>query len=135
MPQLHGPHVVVIIPCHDEEAAIGKVVAEFSAALPHAEIHVFDNNSSDRTVEVASRAGARVHHVARQGKGNVVRRGFADLDADIYVLVDGDDTYDAFAAPGLIKRLLDGPWTWWSGPASRATSRLIVPATGWATGC
>lgn len=108
MPQLHGPHVVVIIPCHDEEAAIGKVIAEFSAALPCAEIHVFDNNSSDRTVEVASRAGVQVHHVARQGKGNVVRRGFADLDADVYVLVDGDDTYDAFAAPGLIKRLLEG---------------------------
>ncbi len=103
------PHVAVIIPCHDEEATIAKVVADFSAALPHAAIHVFDNNSSDRTSAVAHGAGARVHQVRLQGKGNVVRRGFADLDADIYVLVDGDDTYDASAAPGLIQQLIDGP--------------------------
>ncbi|NYH22305.1 glycosyltransferase involved in cell wall biosynthesis [Paraburkholderia bryophila] len=79
---------------------------DFRAALPEAEIYVFDNNSSDDTIKVARDAGARVRQVAYQGKGNVIRRMFADIDADVYVLVDGDDTYDAAAAPKLVDRLV-----------------------------
>ena len=91
--------VAVLVPCFNEEQAVGKVVADFRAALPDADIHVYDNNSSDRTVEVARGAGALVGRERRQGKGHVVRRMFADIDADIYVLVDGDATYDAPSAP------------------------------------
>jgi glycosyltransferase involved in cell wall biosynthesis len=98
--------IAVLIPCKDEEATIAKVVRDFSASLPQATIHVFDNNSTDRTGEVAAAAGADVRNESRQGKGHVVRRMFADIDADVYVLVDGDDTYDATAAPGMIARLL-----------------------------
>lgn len=96
----------VLIPCYNEEIAIAKVVADFSAALPEATIYVYDNNSSDRTVEIASQAGAVVRSETRQGKGYVVRRMFADIDADLYVMVDGDDTYEAAAAPRLIEALL-----------------------------
>lgn len=103
----YGPDIAVLIPCHDEAAAIAKVVGDFAAALPTARIWVLDNNSCDGTAGVAKAAGACVRRVALQGKGNVVRRGFADIDADIYVLVDGDDTYDAAAAPVLVRRLLD----------------------------
>ena len=92
--------IAILIPCYNEEAAIGKVVRDFRAALPGAEIFVYDNNSRDRTVEVAREAGAIVRTEPRQGKGNVVRRMFADIEADIYVLADGDDTYDA--AVGLL---------------------------------
>ena len=99
--------VAVLIPCYNEEAAIAKVVADFRANLPEARIVVLDNNSSDRTVDVARAAGAVVMRVPLQGKGNVVRRGFADIEADVYVLVDGDDTYEAAAAPGLIDKLLE----------------------------
>ncbi|MGV0909604.1 glycosyltransferase family 2 protein [Martelella sp. FOR1707] len=97
--------VAVIIPCYNEEVTIGKVVADFRQALPHATIFAYDNNSTDRTKELAASAGAVVRDEFRQGKGNVVRRMFADIDADIYVLVDGDDTYDAASAPMLIDRL------------------------------
>ena len=99
--------IAVLIPCHDEEVAIGRVVAAFRAALPEAAIHVYDNNSRDRTREVAAEAGATVRTEPLQGKGNVVRRMFADIDADVYVLVDGDDTYDAGAAPEMIQRLIE----------------------------
>ncbi len=102
-----GPDIAVLVPCHNEAAAIAKVVGDFSAALPSARIWVFDNNSDDGTADVARAAGAHVREVALQGKGNVVRRAFADIDADVYVLVDGDDTYDAAAAPVLVRRLLD----------------------------
>lgn len=98
--------IAVLIPCKDEEATIAKVVRDFSASLPQATIHVFDNNSTDRTGEMAAAAGADVRREKRQGKGHVVRRMFADIDADVYVLVDGDDTYDATAAPGMIALLL-----------------------------
>jgi glycosyltransferase involved in cell wall biosynthesis len=98
--------VAVIIPCYNEEVAIGHVVAGFRAALPGATIHVFDNNSKDRTIAVARGAGAIVHRVSAQGKGHVVRRMFADVEADIYVLVDGDDTYDPKSAPRMIDRLI-----------------------------
>jgi len=99
--------VVVLIPCYNEEAAVARVVADFRATLPAARIVVLDNNSTDRTGEVARAAGAKVLKVALQGKGNAVRRGFADVDADVYLLVDGDDTYEAAAAPALVRKLLD----------------------------
>jgi len=99
--------VAVLVPCYNEEAAIAKVVADFRAALPQAIIYVYDNNSRDRTVERAVAAGAVVRTERRQGKGNVVRRMFADIEADIYVLVDGDDTYDAGASPRMIARMVE----------------------------
>jgi glycosyltransferase involved in cell wall biosynthesis len=101
------PRVAVILPCYNEEAAIGATVTGFRAALPDATIYVFDNNSRDRTVEVAAQAGAIVRREPMQGKGNVVRRMFADIEADIYVMADGDATYDAAAAPTMIQRLID----------------------------
>lgn len=96
----------VLIPCYNEEAAIGAVVRDFRAALPGAAVYVYDNNSRDRTMEVARAAGAVVRREPLQGKGNVVRRMFADIDADVYVLVDGDDTYHAASAPALIEKLV-----------------------------
>ena len=99
----------VLIPCHNEEAAIGSVVQGFREALPSAAIYVYDNNSSDRTADVAAAAGAIVRAESHQGKGFVVRRMFADIEADIYVLVDGDGTYDPEAVPDLIDLLRAGP--------------------------
>src|SRR5882757_830369 len=99
--------VAVLVPCFNEEAAVATVVADFRKALPDAEIYVYDNNSRDRTVAVAQQAGAQVRSERRQGKGHVVRRMFADIDADIYVLVDGDATYDAPSAPRMIAALVD----------------------------
>jgi glycosyltransferase involved in cell wall biosynthesis len=98
--------IAVLIPCYNEEAAIAKVVHDFRTVLPAADVFVYDNNSKDRTVEVAREAGAIVRTEPRQGKGNVVRRMFADIEADIYVLADGDDTYDAAAAPLLAETLV-----------------------------
>src|SRR5277367_2976125 len=98
--------VAVLVPCFNEEAAVATVVADFRKALPSADIFVYDNNSSDRTVAVARDAGAQVRSERRQGKGHVVRRMFADVDADIYVLVDGDATYDAASAPRMIDALM-----------------------------
>jgi glycosyltransferase involved in cell wall biosynthesis len=98
--------IAVVIPCRNEEATIAKVVRDFSATLPRASIYVFDNNSSDHTRALAAAAGAEVRSELRHGKGHVVRRMFADVDADVYVLVDGDDTYDAAAAPMMIDRLI-----------------------------
>src|SRR5471032_1676088 len=96
----------VLIPCYNEEAAIAKTVGDFRSVLPYAQIYVYDNNSCDRTVEIARLAGAIVRTEPLQGKGNVVRRMFADIEADIYVLVDGDATYDAGAAPRMISAML-----------------------------
>jgi glycosyltransferase involved in cell wall biosynthesis len=98
--------VAVLIPCYNEEASIADVVAGFRQSLPAARIYVCDNNSSDRTVEIARGAGAIVHTERLQGKGNVVRRMFNDIEADVYVLVDGDNTYEAAAAPRLIEALV-----------------------------
>jgi glycosyltransferase involved in cell wall biosynthesis len=98
--------VAVLVPCYNEEAAIAKVVEDFRAALPDAIVYVYDNNSRDQTVARASAAGAVVRTEKRQGKGNVVRRMFADIEADIYVLVDGDDTYDAGASPRMIAQMV-----------------------------
>lgn len=100
-------NIAVLVPCYNEEAAIAKVVADFRAALPGAAVYVYDNNSKDQTKARAREAGAVVRTEQRQGKGNVVRRMFADIEADIYVLVDGDDTYDAGASPRMIARMIE----------------------------
>lgn len=100
--------IAVIIPCYNEAAAIGTVVRDFRAALPAARILVFDNNSTDATAEIAREAGAEVLPAPIQGKGNAVRQAFAAIDADVYVLVDGDATYEAAAAPRLVAALRDG---------------------------
>ncbi len=99
--------IAVLIPCYNEEAAIGQTVRDFRAAFPNAAIYVYDNNSKDQTGARAREAGAIVRLEPRQGKGNVVRRMFADIEADVYVMADGDDTYDASAAPTLVKHLID----------------------------
>jgi Glycosyl transferase family 2 len=98
--------IAAIVPCHNEEAAVAKVVADLNAAVPGISVYVYDNCSTDRTIERAFEAGAIVCSEPLKGKGNVVRRAFADIDADIYLLIDGDDTYDAAAAPTLIERLV-----------------------------
>ena len=102
-----GPRVAVILPCYNEEAAIALTIAAFRTALPSATIFVYDNNSSDRTAEVAAASGAIVRRERMQGKGNVVRRMFADVEADVYVMADGDATYDAAIAPEMVRMLLD----------------------------
>ncbi|MFV3076546.1 glycosyltransferase family 2 protein [Niveispirillum fermenti] len=102
-----APRIAVLVPCYNEEASIEAVVRDFKAALPTATIYVYDNNSKDRTSEIARAAGAVVRREPLQGKGHVVRRMFADIEADIYVMVDGDDTYHAPSAPALVARLLD----------------------------
>ena len=96
------PRIAVLVPCYNEEVAIPRVVAAFRAALPDATVYVYDNNSRDNTVAMARAAGAVVRTETLQGKGNVVRRMFADIEADLYVLVDGDDTYDAASAPAMV---------------------------------
>jgi glycosyltransferase involved in cell wall biosynthesis len=98
--------IAVLVPCYNEEAAIAKVVADFRAALPSATIYVYDNNSRDSTMARAREAGAVVRGESRQGKGNVVRRMFADIEAEVYVLVDGDDTYDAASAGAMVAKLV-----------------------------
>jgi len=103
----HSMRIAVLVPCFNEEAAVATVIADFRKALPQAEIYVYDNNSTDRTVAVAREAGAQVRSERRQGKGHVVRRMFADVDADIYVLVDGDATYDAASSPRMIAALCE----------------------------
>jgi glycosyltransferase involved in cell wall biosynthesis len=100
------PRIAVLLPCYNEEAAIAATVAGFRAALPSAVIYVYDNNSRDRTRALAAEAGAVVRSEIQQGKGHVVRRMFADIDADVYVMADGDLTYDPKAAPGMVDQLL-----------------------------
>ena len=102
--------VAVIVPCYNEAAAVRKVVTELRDSLPAAHIYVYDNNSTDDTAAIAAAAGATVRHVARRGKGNVVRRAFADIEAEVYLLIDGDDTYDAARAADLVNALLAGPY-------------------------
>jgi glycosyltransferase involved in cell wall biosynthesis len=104
---LDSLRIAVILPCYNEEAAIADTVAGFRAALPAAAIYVYDNNSSDRTVELARKSGAVVRTERQQGKGHVVRRMFADIDADIYVMADGDLTYDPKAAPEMVRMLVE----------------------------
>ena len=107
MSRTQGLDIAVILPCYNEAAAIGDVVRDFRRALPDAAIYVYDNNSTDDTVAVAEAAGAEVRHEPMQGKGNVVRRAFSDVEADVYVMADGDGTYDASRARELVDMLLD----------------------------
>jgi glycosyltransferase involved in cell wall biosynthesis len=106
VPKTASLKIAVLLPCYNEEAAIGATVAGFKAALPDATIYVYDNNSRDRTREVAAKAGAVVRTERQQGKGHVVRRMFADIDADVYVMADGDLTYDPAASPAMVDMLL-----------------------------
>jgi glycosyltransferase involved in cell wall biosynthesis len=99
--------IAVLVPCYNEEQSIVRVIEAFRAALPHAPIYIYDNNSTDKTVEVAAQAGAVVRRESHQGKGHVVRRMFTDVEADIYVLVDGDATYDAPSVRSMVDRLLE----------------------------
>ena len=104
---LDTARIAVLVPCHNEAATVGTVVKDFRRHLPMAQIHVYDNASTDDTAALARQAGAHVRHEPQRGKGNVVRRMLADVDADVYVLVDGDGTYDAASAPRLVEHLLD----------------------------
>lgn len=99
--------IAVLIPCYNEEKTIGKVVCDAKAALPEATIYVYNNNSQDRTAEIAKEAGAIVRNEYMQGKGNVIRRMFREIDALVYVMVDGDDTYPMNAAPEMVKKVLE----------------------------
>lgn len=101
------PQIAVLIPCRNEEATVGKVVSDFRRNLPNARVYVYDNKSTDHTVDCARMAGAVVRREDQLGKGNVIRRMFSDIEADIYVMVDGDDTYDAASAPRLVRALVD----------------------------
>jgi len=124
---MHDPKIAVLVPCYNEQATIAKVVRDFRAGLPAAGIYVYDNNSSDATVARATDAGAIVRRETQQGKGNVVRRMFADVEADIYVLVDGDDTYDASDATSLIATLIDGDFDIVSGKRESTETAAYRP--------
>src|SRR5437660_12721020 len=124
--------VAVLIPCYNEQSTVAQVVCAFRAVLPAAAIYVYDNNSSDASAEAARAAGAIVRREAHQGKGHVVRRMFADVDADIYVLVDGDATYDAPSVRPMIARLIDGRLD--MVVASRAGQAQAAYRTGHRTG-
>lgn len=100
--------IAVLVPCYNESLTVARVVQDMARALPEAQVWVFDNNSTDSTAEIASAHGARVRRVTLQGKGHVVRRQFADVEADVYVMLDGDDTYHAASAPALVRCLIDG---------------------------
>ena len=102
------PVIAVLLPCYNEEITIGKVVRDFRTALPDARIYVYDNNSTDNTARIAAAEGAIVRREPRQGKGNVIRAMFEEIDADVYVMADGDDTYPADAAPAMVAKVLEG---------------------------
>src|SRR6476659_7869288 len=119
--------VAAIVPCHNEEPAIAAVVSELKAAVPGMVIYVYDNRSTDNTAAVAAAAGAIVRKEEVKGKGNVVRRAFADIEADVYLLIDGDDTYDASAAPGMINTLLNGPYDHILGVRKQTTDSAYRP--------
>jgi glycosyltransferase involved in cell wall biosynthesis len=122
-----APVIAVLIPCFNEAATIGAVVRGFRAALPDAQIYVFDNNSTDDSRRLAAEAGAVVRAETRQGKGNVVRRMFADVEADVYLLVDGDGTYDAASAPRLVDCLLEGGYDMVTGVRRSAEAGTYRP--------
>jgi glycosyltransferase involved in cell wall biosynthesis len=105
-PSTTEPRIAILVPCYNEEAAIGNVIVAFRRELPDATIYVYDNNSTDRTMEIARESGAVVVLERLQGKGHVIRRMFADIEADAYLLVDGDDTYEAASAPEMIRKLI-----------------------------
>ncbi|WP_165065955.1 glycosyltransferase [Marisediminicola senii] len=121
------PSIVAIVPCHNEALAIAQVIADLKAAVPEMVIYVYDNRSTDGTDEVARRAGAEVRYENIKGKGNVIRRAFADIDADIYVMIDGDDTYDATALPGMIRELREGPLDHVVGVRKQVTTTAYRP--------
>ena len=123
--------VAVIVPCYNEEAAIGRVVTDLRAALPEATVYVYDNSSTDRTALLAAEAGAVVRREGRKGKGNVVRRAFSDIDADVYVMIDGDDTYDAAAAGRLVDTLLSGPYDQVVGVRRQVAEAAYRPGHAW----
>lgn len=100
--------VAVLLPCYNEAITIGKVVRDFKTALPEATVYVYDNNSTDETASIAAQAGAIVCKEPRQGKGNVIRAMFQDIDADVYIMADGDDTYPAEAAPEMVEKIVEG---------------------------
>jgi len=102
-----GQRIAILLPCYNEALTVAAIIRDFNKYLPQADVYVFDNNSRDNTAELARAAGAIVRSVPLQGKGEVIRRMFADVDADIYIMVDGDDTYDASVAPQLAERLVD----------------------------
>jgi hypothetical protein len=124
--------MAVLIPCYNEAQAIAGVVADFRRSLPDAEIYVYDNNSSDETSSLALQAGAQVRHEMLRGKGNVVRRMFADVEADLYVLVDGDGTYDAASAPKMVQMLLQSHFDMVNG--ARVSSQQAAYRAGHRTG-
>jgi len=121
------PTIAAIVPCYNEALAIEKVVQDLKAAVPDMEVYVYDNNSSDGTSEIAAAAGAIVRHEHQKGKGNVVRRAFADVEADIYVLIDGDDTYDASYLPAMIAELRRGPYDHILGVRKETTTTAYRP--------
>lgn len=135
--------IAAIVPCHNEEVTVEKVVTDLRASVPEMTVYVYDNNSIDRTAERAEAAGAIVRREERKGKGNVVRRAFADIDADVYVMVDGDDTYEASHLPEMIDLLLSGPYDHVLGvrqdtqatssyrPGHEAGNRMFNRLTGW----
>jgi glycosyltransferase involved in cell wall biosynthesis len=124
---MNEPKIAVLIPCYNEELAITSVVHGFQKSLPTASIYVYDNNSTDDTVLQATQAGAHVRTESRQGKGNVVCRMFADVDADVYVLVDGDGTYDCSQARQLVDKLLSGPFDMINGKRMETAKRNFRP--------
>jgi glycosyltransferase involved in cell wall biosynthesis len=139
--------IAAIVPCYNEEAAVGKVVQDLRAAVPTMEIYVYDNGSTDATQERAREAGAIVRVEPDKGKGNVVRRAFGDLEADVYLLIDGDDTYDAAASRAMIQTLLDGPYDHVLGvrtlgdeaadayrPGHERGNRILNKIVGWSFG-
>ena len=118
--------IAAIVPCHNEETAVAAVIRDLLTAVPGMDVYVYDNRSTDSTAELAPpRARGPVR--GRQGQGNVVRRAFGDIEADVYLLIDGDDTYDAAAAPEMIETLLDGPYDHILG-VRRKQTRFRVPA-------
>jgi len=122
-----GLRIAVLVPCYDEAKTIAAVVRDFQQALPQAEIYVYDNNSKDGTADIARQAGAIVRLERRQGKGNVVRRMFSDIEADVYLMVDGDDTYHAPSAARLINELLDGPYDMVNGARTANKAEAYRP--------
>ncbi|GEM29365.1 glycosyltransferase [Nocardia neocaledoniensis] len=126
--------IAAVVPCHNEEAAVAKVVADLKAAVPGIVVYVYDNLSTDRTAERAREAGAIVRYENTKGKGNVVRRAFADIEADVYLMIDGDDTYEASAAPLMIKTLLEGPYDHVLGVRKQDDSDTSAYRSGHETG-
>jgi len=107
---MNRPKIAILLPCYNEEETVGKVVRDFAKVMPEATIYVYDNNSTDQTASIAREAGAVVRQERQQGKGHVVRRMFRDIEADFYIMTDGDDTYEASVAPEMLQCAIDGPY-------------------------